>query len=88
MEIRRRRHERQFIVGFALEPPGKDAHASARDKLYRKGLDLVVLNHPDCFGRSEIEAQLVFPDGSMSMAHTSKCRLARRLVSIAERALS
>jgi phosphopantothenoylcysteine decarboxylase/phosphopantothenate--cysteine ligase len=57
---------RRVVVGFALESVAAGmpaALARGRDKLRRKGLDLVVVNLHDAIGDREIEVVLVASDG-------------------------
>lgn len=60
-EIGSRRRDGQFLVGFALETTGGEARAL--EKLRRKGVDLVVLNHPETSLDTET-AEVVILDGS------------------------
>jgi phosphopantothenoylcysteine decarboxylase/phosphopantothenate--cysteine ligase len=59
-----RRRPGQFLVGFALEPRS-DLIASAKAKLERKGVDLVVANPLETMDSDQIEAILIARDGSM-----------------------
>lgn len=52
----------QFIVGFALEPRA-ELLASARDKLSRKGIDLIVANPLETMDSPAIEATVIGADG-------------------------
>jgi len=66
-ECSRRRAEgggRQVIVGFALEPRER-LMESARSKLARKGLDLIVANPLETMDAADIEATLLGADGSV-----------------------
>lgn len=60
---RTRRHD-QLLVGFALEPR-EQMLASARAKLERKGVDLVVANPLESMDSGEIEAVVVRADGEV-----------------------
>ncbi len=60
------RKTRQILVGFALET--EDELANAREKLTRKGLDLVVMNNPTVdgagFGADTNVVTIIAPDGT------------------------
>jgi phosphopantothenoylcysteine decarboxylase/phosphopantothenate--cysteine ligase len=58
-----RRLPGQVIVGFALEPRER-LEASAREKLVRKGVDLIVANPLEAMDSPMIEAALVRADGT------------------------
>jgi phosphopantothenoylcysteine decarboxylase/phosphopantothenate--cysteine ligase len=58
----RRRRPEQLLVGFALEPR-RELDASARRKLERKGVDLIVANPLETMDADSIEATLYGPDG-------------------------
>lgn len=60
-----RRRPGQYLVGFALEPRA-DLISSAKSKLERKGVDLVVANPLETMDSDDIEAILVAKDGSMT----------------------
>lgn len=60
-----RRLPGQYLVGFALEPRA-DLIASAKSKLERKGVDLVVGNPLETMDSDMIEAILFARDGSMT----------------------
>lgn len=59
-----RRPAGQFLVGFALEPRA-DLITSAKSKLERKGVDLVVANPLETMDSDQIEAILVARSGPM-----------------------
>jgi phosphopantothenoylcysteine decarboxylase / phosphopantothenate---cysteine ligase len=59
-----RRRAGQYFVGFALEPRA-DMIASAKSKLARKGVDLVVANPLETMDSDEVEASLVSADGRL-----------------------
>lgn len=61
-EVSRRRHPGQRLIGFALEPRA-EMIASARAKLERKGVDLVVANPLETMDALEIEGVVVGPGG-------------------------
>jgi phosphopantothenoylcysteine synthetase/decarboxylase len=73
-----------FLVGFAAET--EDLEANARDKLERKGCDLVVANDVSRsdigFDSHENEALLVFSDHTEPFAKASKDDLAMYLISM------
>lgn len=62
-EVASHRRPDQFFVGFALEPR-QDLLASARAKLTRKKVDLVVANPLETMDSPQIEATLLAADGS------------------------
>jgi phosphopantothenoylcysteine decarboxylase/phosphopantothenate--cysteine ligase len=69
------RAERPVRVGFAAETD--DLVANARDKLARKGLDLVVANPvPATFGRESVDVTLVGPAGVEPLGEQSKADVA------------
>ena len=76
-----------FTVGFAAET--EDVAAHAREKLERKGLDLIAANRvgPDCGFDQETNSLAVFwKGGELTLEQTVKPVLARRLIDlIAER---
>jgi phosphopantothenoylcysteine synthetase/decarboxylase len=51
----------QRIVGFSLENDG--AIDRARQKLHRKGLDLIVYNPVATMSSATIDSHLIYPDG-------------------------
>lgn len=61
-EVSSRRREGQILVGFALEPR-EELIASARAKLERKKIDLVVANPLETMDSDEIEAIVIGKDG-------------------------
>lgn len=72
---------RPFIVGFAAETKELEAHA--RDKLQRKGLDLIAANQVgpgQAFGTADNRILLVGPDGNEDLGHQDKPTLARLLI--------
>lgn len=82
-EVSAMRRPDQLFVGFALEPR-QDLSASARAKLERKRVDLVVGNPLETMDSPTIEAMVLSRDGSVR--HTpgvvSKAEFARWLVGI------
>jgi phosphopantothenoylcysteine decarboxylase/phosphopantothenate--cysteine ligase len=80
--------EAPFTVGFAAET--NDVAAHARDKLERKGIDMIAANQvgPDCGFDRETNALTVFwrGGGEAALGEGSKPLLARRLIElVAER---
>lgn len=72
-----------FLVGFAAETSDLEAHA--REKLERKGCDLLVANdvsRPDIgFDRDENEVLLIPREGDLvAISRSSKAEIARRIV--------
>ncbi len=59
------RREAQFLVGFALEPFER-LEASARAKLERKGLDMIVANPLETMDSGQIEASVFSAAGGRS----------------------
>ncbi len=80
--------ERPILVGFALE--SRDVVRAARDKLRRKGVDLVVANLARAaLGSERNEAWLVHEDGVESTGSMSKRDLADRILDfVRERAIT
>ncbi len=56
-----RRRQEQLLVGFALEP-AEELAASARRKLARKRVDLIVANPLETMGADTIDARLIASD--------------------------
>ena len=55
------------LVGFALESGEYDeVLAKGRQKLVRKGLDLIVVNHVDAIGAQDNEVTLLFRAGLLA----------------------
>ncbi|MDX5400010.1 MAG: bifunctional phosphopantothenoylcysteine decarboxylase/phosphopantothenate--cysteine ligase CoaBC, partial [Actinomycetes bacterium] len=74
---------RPFVVGFAAETEHLLAHA--RDKLARKGLDLIAANAVGeglGFDTEDNALELLWPDGQRSLPRASKTQLARELVTV------
>jgi phosphopantothenoylcysteine decarboxylase/phosphopantothenate--cysteine ligase len=78
-----RRRRGQVFVGFALET--HEAAEHARQKLVRKGLDLVVANGPATLGSGRIRATLVRHDGLRRLPAAPKPRVARAILEEAVR---
>ncbi len=82
-----RRRPGQVLVGFALEPRDRIL-ASARDKLERKRIDLIVANPLETMDAETIEAVVLGRDGSerRTPGAISKQRFASWLMDIVEAA--
>ena len=78
-----RRGENQTIVGFAAEHGG-DPVTRAREKLHRKGADLIVLNDVSDpaigFESPDNAATLVSPDGEATLPFASKEQIATQIL--------
>jgi phosphopantothenoylcysteine decarboxylase/phosphopantothenate--cysteine ligase len=78
---------RPFLVGFAAET--HDVERYARDKLQRKGLDMIAANQVGGglgFEAADNALNLYWPDGVAELGRTSKTELAHQLVGkVAER---
>jgi phosphopantothenoylcysteine decarboxylase/phosphopantothenate--cysteine ligase len=81
-----RRRPGQLFVGFALET--RDATKSARGKLARKGLDLVVANGPASLASGRIAATLVAKDFTRRLPPGPKARVAKIVVAEITRLLN
>ncbi|MCW2966237.1 MAG: coaBC [Solirubrobacteraceae bacterium] len=83
-----RRREGQLLVGFAAEH-GEGAVAYGRDKLARKGLDVVVVNdiaRADIgFDTAENEVTIITADGEQPVARTAKAEVARAILAEVDR---
>ncbi len=55
----------QVVVGFALETDKKKALIYAKEKLYKKNLDLIVLNTKETFGSDFIKPTIIYSDGKI-----------------------
>lgn len=75
----------QFLVGFALEPR-EEMERSAREKLARKGIDLVVANPLETMDSPTIEALVLGADGSeaRTAGAVTKAKFAGWLMSLLE----
>lgn len=62
-EVARTRRPDQLMVGFALEPEA-DLLASARSKLARKKIDMVVANPLETMDSDSVRAVVLFADGT------------------------
>jgi len=80
-----RRRPGQLLVGFAAEH-GERAVAYGRDKLERKGLDVVVVNDVGqegiAFDAADNEVTVVLPDGERHVARAPKAEVARAILDI------
>ena len=82
----KRRHSEIFCVGFAAETSDLERHA--REKLSRKGIDLIAANWvgpaaPEAdgvFGSETNALRLFWPGGEAALPLASKSRLARQLI--------
>lgn len=83
----------KMTVGFALEVGGTEVarRAAAREKLSRKGLDLIVLNDPTRpgseFGSGENEVALIEESQEIRLPRMSKEEVASRILDRAEELL-
>jgi phosphopantothenoylcysteine decarboxylase/phosphopantothenate--cysteine ligase len=75
----------QVFVGFALET--RRVAESARRKLVKKGLDLVVANGPENLASGRASAILVRRDGRRAIPEGTKARVARAIVAEAVKLL-
>lgn len=84
-QVAARRRPDQLMVGFALEPR-EELMASARAKLERKKIDLVVANPLETMDGETIEAVVLAKDGSESRtgAAISKPEFARWMMDLIE----
>lgn len=78
----RRTTARPVLIGFALETDTDERLvASAREKLSKKRVDLVVANHAaESIGRDDIRITLVGPDTAASFGPAPKAEAADRLL--------
>lgn len=78
------REQRPFTVGFAAET--HDVLANARDKMSRKGLDMIVANDVSDstigFNSDDNAATVLWHDGERALPQASKHAIARDLVSL------
>lgn len=81
---------RPFTVGFAAETENVIAHA--REKLSRKGLDMIAANHVGCegsgFESDTNEIVLLTPDSEIRLGKGSKLVLAHRMMEVVARSLT
>lgn len=73
---------RPFTVGFAAET--NDVVAYAREKMQRKGLDMIISNDVSNtgigFNSDENEVTVIWPDGEQVLAQSAKANIARQIV--------
>ncbi len=77
------RSPRPFTVGFAAETT--DVIANARDKLARKGLDMIIANQVGdglAFDRDDNAVTVLWDGGEQAFARDAKTRLAQSLVAL------
>ena len=77
------RSPRPFTVGFAAETT--DVIANARDKLARKGLDMIIANQVGdglAFDRDDNAMTVLWDGGEQAFARDAKTRLAQSLVAL------
>jgi len=55
----------QVVIGFALETDKKNAIKYAKEKLYKKNLDLIVLNFEETFASDFIKPTIIFSNGKI-----------------------
>ena len=83
------REQHPFTVGFAAET--RDVVAYAREKLQRKGLDMIVANDVSDqsigFNSDVNEAVVLWRDGEQALARTGKSTMARQIVQLIARHL-
>jgi phosphopantothenoylcysteine decarboxylase/phosphopantothenate--cysteine ligase len=75
--------KRPFIVGFAAET--ENVLASAKEKLQRKNLDIIVANKVGGelgFGSDENEATVLWKNGQRTFPRMSKQKLAQKLIEL------
>jgi len=78
------RRAHQVVVGFALEY--RDVVGRARQKLYSKGLDLIVANRPEAIGAKTATVHFLYPDGTdKALELQPKEDIAEHLMGIVER---
>ena len=77
------RSPRPFTVGFAAETT--DVIANARDKLERKGLDMIIANQVGdglAFDRDDNAVTVLWEGGEQAFAREAKTRLAQSLIAL------
>lgn len=85
-EAAAKRRSGQIFVGFALET--RRATTSARGKLARKGLDLVVANGPESLASGRIAANLVAKGWTRRLPPGPKARVAKMIIAEIARLLN
>jgi phosphopantothenoylcysteine decarboxylase/phosphopantothenate--cysteine ligase len=81
--------DRPFTVGFAAET--NDLLANAREKMMRKGLNMIVANDVSDksigFNSDNNEATVLWPGGEQTLAMTGKGSMARQIIQLIAREL-
>ena len=81
---------RPFTVGFAAET--NDVLSYARDKMQRKGLDMIVANDVSDqsigFNSDHNEATVLWPDGEQALERTGKSNIARQVMALIARQIN
>ena len=79
-----------FTVGFAAET--NDVLSYARDKMQRKGLDMIVANDVSDqsigFNSDHNEATVLWPDGEQALERTGKSNIARQVMALIARQIN
>jgi phosphopantothenoylcysteine decarboxylase/phosphopantothenate--cysteine ligase len=75
------KHERQILVGFALE--AANGERNAREKLREKNLDFVVWNDPSALNADRSNVTVIGRDGERVALRGRKSGIGRRLVALA-----
>jgi len=75
---------RPFTVGFAAET--NDVVDSAREKMQRKGLDMIVSNDVSLqtigFNSDDNEVTVIWPTGEQILPQSSKTNIARQIIEL------
>ncbi len=81
--------QRPFTVGFAAETHELLAHA--RDKMSRKGLDMIIANDVSDrsigFNSDNNQATVLWPDGEQALPLSNKSAMARQIIALIARRL-
>jgi len=81
--------QRPFTVGFAAETHELLAHA--RDKMARKGLDMIIANDVSDrsigFNSDNNQATVLWPDGEQTLPLSNKSAIARQIIALIARRL-
>jgi len=80
-ECGQRKHQRQLLVGFALE--AADGVRNALLKLREKNLDFVVLNGPSALNATRADVTVLARDGERISIRAEKSRIGGQLVALA-----
>jgi len=70
--------QNQLMVGFALET--NNLISSARAKLKRKNLDIIVANKPSAIGKNSSQAVIIDSLGKTTIVRGSKSLIAKRIL--------